>query len=77
MSESTAFGIFAIGFGVVVLLGATLFVEKSEESLRNSKVFRGHGQGGRWTTWNRSVVYLVGTLSALMGLAVLLGLLPS
>ncbi len=77
MSENTAFGIFAIGFGIVVLLGAPLFLEKSESSIRNSKVFRGHGQGGRWTTWNRSIIYLVGTLTVLLGLAALLGLLPS
>lgn len=56
---TTTFGVLAVGPGVVLLLLAPVYVEHVVRSIRASKVFRGHGQGGRWTTWNRSVVYLV------------------
>ena len=76
MSGETTFGIFAILFGGAVLLAAPLLLEANARSVRKSKVFRGPGVDGHWATYNRFVIYLVGTLTVLLGVAALFGLLP-
>jgi uncharacterized membrane protein HdeD (DUF308 family) len=76
VSENTTFGIFAIMFGVVVLLGAPLMLEANTRSVRKSKIFRGHGVDGHWATYNRFIIYLVGALAIVAGVAALFGLLP-
>ncbi len=76
MSENTAAGIFAILFGLAVLLGAPLMLEANAKAVRKSSIFKGRGVGGRWATYNRFIIYLVGTMAILMGVAALLGLGP-
>lgn len=76
MSENTAAGLFGIVFGLAVLLGAPLMLDANARSVRKSKIFRGRGVDGHWATYNRVIIYLVGTVAILGGLAALLGLLP-